>query len=101
MLLEPEHRAALASWRSLSLARPPAASEHRSALVDGQEPFRAERARARRRLHEHREVLETIREKLARDRTLHRRAYAQDRWPVALAERVLAGLDRTSRSRAA
>jgi len=86
-MLGREHRRALQGARSLSFLRvqvpkTPAPCEHHAAL-------QAEQRRLVGALQEHHRVLERVREATEQDRTYYRRALEENRWLIALAERIL------------
>ncbi|MDR7607941.1 MAG: hypothetical protein QN116_11920 [Armatimonadota bacterium] len=85
MRWQPEHRKALTESRTAAPTAPRAPDDHRLAVLREHERSRAERERLRSLLSLHRDVLEQVRDQLARDRNYHRRAYEQNRWWIELA----------------
>ncbi|MDR7611823.1 MAG: hypothetical protein QN210_05315 [Armatimonadota bacterium] len=64
--------------------------EHARMLEGERQRVRAAREATRREARAHRRALEAVREEVARSRRYHRTALRQNRWILALAERLLA-----------
>lgn len=67
-----------------------AADEHKRALDREQQWVRTSRAQLSEEARQHHRVLAQIRDGAARDRRLHRSALRENRWLLALADRLLA-----------
>lgn len=83
--VEPRHAHAAGRGLHTSTPRPP--EDHRLALLRENQRWQEEQQRRQEVLRVHREALERVRERLAQERTFHRKAYEQNRWWIELALR--------------